>query len=107
MEEKVWWARRERILKGKDSQNSPYNRQIFIKVRLPARSFLFLSLSPSYALIFTLILCRTYTVVGLKVSFCQAKVKSLVGRGQPFIRACPRRTGKGSGWKLLSAPLGR
>lgn len=32
------------VLEGKDSQNSPYNRQIFIKVRLPAHSFL--SLSP-------------------------------------------------------------
>lgn len=64
-------------------------------------------LAVSCSLVFTLILCRMYAVVGLKVSFCQAKVKSMVGRGQPFIRACPRHIGKGSDWKLLSAPLGR
>lgn len=35
---------------------------------------------------FTLILCRTYAVVGLKVSFCQAKVKSWLAEGSPSYR---------------------
>lgn len=80
-------------------------RQIFVEVRLPARRAL--SLSRSLALSLSLSLCRTYAVVGLKVSLFQAKVKSPGGGGQPFIQACPRRIGKGSGWKQPSAQPGR
>jgi len=82
-------------------------RQIFIEVHLPACCVLSLSLMLFCSLSLPLSLCRMYAVVGLKVSLCQAKVKSPVSREQHFIQACPQRIGKGSGWKLPSAPLGK